>query len=148
MQHQKHEQAKHYNKSVRDLPSLKTGNAVYIQLVPNTRKWIPGIVIERASAQSYRVKTIKGGIYIRNRKFIRIKHTDSRQGLQATGENRTPTYKNTHRKTQVKYKKTTKTNRVQELYQNMGHTKKICIKDSVYSLKCNSNGLCTYLYIY
>ena len=50
MQHQKHEQVKHYNKSVRDLPSLKTENAVYVQLVPNTRKWIPGIVIERVSA--------------------------------------------------------------------------------------------------
>ena len=50
MQCQKHEQAKHYNKSVRDLPSLKMGNAVYIQLGPNTRKWILGIIIERVSA--------------------------------------------------------------------------------------------------
>ena len=61
MQHEKHEQAKHYNKSARDLPSLKTGNAVYIQLVPNTGKWIPGIINERVSAQSYKVKTIKSG---------------------------------------------------------------------------------------
>ena len=54
MQCQKHIQAKHYNKSARDLPSLKTGNAVYIQLVPNVRKWILGIVIERISGRSYK----------------------------------------------------------------------------------------------
>ena len=53
-------------------------------------------IIERVSARSYRVKTIKGGISIRNRKFIRIKHTDSRQSLQTTEENRTLNYSNTH----------------------------------------------------
>ena len=109
MQHQKHEQAKHYNKSAKDLPSLKTGNAVYVQLVPNVRKWVPGIVIERISARSYRIKTIKGGVYIRNRKFIRIRYTDSRQSLQATEDNRIPCH-NTHRKTQLNYRKATKTN--------------------------------------
>ena len=65
MQCQKHEQVKCYNKSVKDLPSLKTGDADYVQLVPNMKKWIPGIVIERISARSYRIKTVKGGIYIR-----------------------------------------------------------------------------------
>ena len=82
MQHQKHQQAKHYNKSARDLPSLKTGDAVYIQLVPNVRRWILGTIVEILSARSYKVKTIKGGIYIRNRKFIRIRYTDSRQSLE------------------------------------------------------------------
>ena len=86
MQHQKHEQAKCYNKSAKDLPSLKTGDAVYVQLVPNVRRWIPAIVIERISTRSYKVKTIKGGIYIRNRKFIRVKYTDLRQSLQTTGK--------------------------------------------------------------
>ena len=88
---------KHCNKGVKNLPSLKTENAVYFQLVPNMRKWIPGIVTERVSVQSYRVKAIKGGVYIRNRKFIRIKHTDSRQSLQTTEENMTSSYSNTHR---------------------------------------------------
>ena len=37
MQHQKHEQAKCYNKSAKDLPSLKTGDGVYVQLVPDVR---------------------------------------------------------------------------------------------------------------
>ena len=59
MQYQKHEQAKYYNKSAKDLPSLKTGNTVYIQLVPNVRRWIPATVIEVLRARSYKVKTIK-----------------------------------------------------------------------------------------
>ena len=50
IQYQKHEQAKHYNKSAKDLPSLKTGDAVYIQLVPNVRRWIPVTIVETLSA--------------------------------------------------------------------------------------------------
>ena len=46
MQHQKHQQAKRYNKSASDLPSLKTGDAVHVQLVPNMRKWVPRTIIE------------------------------------------------------------------------------------------------------
>ena len=46
MQHQKHQQAKHYNKSARDLPSLKTGDAVYVQLAPNVRRWILVTIVE------------------------------------------------------------------------------------------------------
>ena len=84
MQHQKHKQAKYYNKSAKYLPSLKTGDAVYVQLVPNVRRWTPAIIVETLSVRSYRVKTPKGGVYVRNRKFIRIKHTDSRQSLKAT----------------------------------------------------------------
>ena len=90
MQHQKHEQARHYNKSAKDLPSLKTGDAIYVQLVPNVRRLIPATVVEILSARSYKVKTIKGGIYFRNRKFIRIKHTDLRQSLKTTPKDIVP----------------------------------------------------------
>ena len=51
--------------------SLKTGRPVYVQLVPKTRNWIPGHIIERLSLRTYKVKTYNGGIYIRNRKFIK-----------------------------------------------------------------------------
>ena len=95
MQHQMNEQAKHY-KSAKDLPSLKIGDAVYIQLVPNVRRWIPATVVEILGARSYKVKTIKGGIYIRNRKFIRIKHTDSRQNLKTTPKDTVPGEVTTH----------------------------------------------------
>ena len=60
IQHQKHEQARYYNRSAKDLPILKTGDAVYVQLVPNVRRWIPATVVETLSARSYRVKSIKG----------------------------------------------------------------------------------------
>ena len=50
MQHQKHQQAKHYKKCAKDIPSLETGNAVHIQLVPNMRRWVTGTIIEVASA--------------------------------------------------------------------------------------------------
>ena len=96
MQHQKHEQVKHYDKSAKDLPTLKTGDAVYVQLVPNIRRWMPAVVFKRISARSYKVKTITGGIYIRNRKFIRVKYSDLRQSLQTTRKNIALDHSNTH----------------------------------------------------
>ena len=146
MQCQKHKQAKCYNKSAKDLPSLKTGDAVYVQLGPKIRKWIPGIAIERIRARSYKVKTIKGGIYIRNRKFIRIKHTDLKQSLQTTKENRVPSYNDTHTGRPERI-----TRRPQRLVESMnlsehGAHKEELHKDSTHSLRCNLNGLCTYIY--
>ena len=103
MQHQKHEQVRYYNKSAKNLPSLKTGDAVHIQLVPNVRRWIPATVIETLSAMSYKVKTIKGGIYTRSRKIIRIRHTDLRQSLETipkdTVQSEGTTYTNRPRRT-------------------------------------------------
>ena len=60
------------------------------------RKWIQGGVIERTNTRSYKVKTVKGGVYVRNRKLIRIKYTDSRQSLQATKENSTKLQQHIH----------------------------------------------------
>ena len=82
MQSQKHQQAKNYNKSAKDLASLETSNAVHIHLVPNVRKWVPGTIIERINDRSYKVKTILGGVYVRNCKFIKIRYTDLRQSLK------------------------------------------------------------------
>ena len=95
MQHQKHQQVKHY-KSAKDLPSLETGNVVHVQLVPNVRKWVPRTIIEVISARSYKVKTHIGGVYVRNRKFIKIRHTDSRQSLKTTQRDIRPNENNTH----------------------------------------------------
>ena len=95
MQHQKHQQAKHYNKGAKDLPSLQTGGAIYVQLVPNMRKWIPPIIVEALSTRSYRVKTPRGGVYVRNRKF-RIRHSDSRQSLKTTLKDMIPNKNTTH----------------------------------------------------
>ena len=96
MQHQKHQQVKHYNKSAKDLPSLESGNAVHIQLVPNVRKWVPRTITEVISARSCKVKTLIEGVYVRNLKFIKIRHTDSRQSLKTTQRDVTPDENNTH----------------------------------------------------
>ena len=71
-----------YNRNRGDLPSLKTGRPVYVQLVPKTRNWIPGHIIERLSQTTYKIKTYNGGVYVRNRKFIKPRYVDSRQSLQ------------------------------------------------------------------
>ena len=71
MQKQKQQQTNYYNRNARDLPSLKTGRPVYVQLVPKTRNWIPGHIIERLSQRTYKIKTYNGGVYVRNRKFIK-----------------------------------------------------------------------------
>ena len=82
MQKQKQQQTNYYNRNARDLPSLKTGRPVYVQLVPKTRNWIPGHIIERLSQKTYKIKTYNGEIYARNRKFIKPQYVDSRQSLQ------------------------------------------------------------------
>ena len=82
MQQQKQQQRQYYNRNARDLPSLKTGQPVYVQLVPKTRNWTQGHVTQRLSQRTYKVKTYNGGIYIRNRKFIKPQYIDSRQSLQ------------------------------------------------------------------
>ena len=46
MQEIKHQQAQHYNKSSRDLPRLKTGDAVYVQLVPRAKNWARATIID------------------------------------------------------------------------------------------------------
>ena len=58
MQQLKRQQRHYYNRNSRDLPSLKTGQPVYVQLVPKTRNWTQGYVIERLSHRTYKVKTI------------------------------------------------------------------------------------------
>ena len=80
MQEMKHQQARHYNKSLRDLPKLKTGDAVYVQLVPKARNWV--IIINVISKRTYKVQTKAGGIYWRNRKFVELRCRDLRQSLK------------------------------------------------------------------
>ena len=65
----------------------------------------------------------KQKIYQNQAHRLRAKSTDYRK------EQDTELQPYTHRKTQVDYKKATETDRIHEFYQNMGHTKKICIKD-------------------
>ena len=82
MQEMKHQQAKHYNKSSRDLPRLKTGDAVYIQLVPKAKNWARATIVNIISNRTYKVQTIRGGIYWRNRRFIKPRCSDLKQSLK------------------------------------------------------------------
>ena len=34
--------------------------------LPNVRKWVPGTIIEIIDTQSYKVRTLMGGVYVRN----------------------------------------------------------------------------------
>ena len=126
-----------YNyRGARDLPSLKTGEAVHIQLVPNVRKWVPGTIIEITSTRSYKMKTLIGGVYVKNWKFIKIRHTDSRQSLKTTQRDIGSNENNTHMGRPKSHQKATETQRVNELYMNKEHPKKIDImyKDFISSL--------------
>ena len=96
MQQQKHQQVKYYNQSARDLPSHMTGDAVHVKLVPNTRRWTPGTIVEILGARTYRVKTVKGGTYIWNRKFFKIRHKDYGQSPQTAQKSPTPSENTTH----------------------------------------------------
>ena len=82
MQEMKYQQAKHYNKSSRDLPRLKTGDAVYVQLVPRAKNWARATIIDIISNKTDKVQTTRGGIYWRNSRFIKPRHSDSRQSLK------------------------------------------------------------------
>ena len=86
MQRQKHHQAKYYNRNTRDLPSLKTGRLVYVQLVPKIRNWISGHIIKKLGPRTYKIKTYNGGVYIINRKFIKPRYTDLRPSPQTREE--------------------------------------------------------------
>ena len=90
MQRQKSYQTTYYNRNARDLPSLKTGGTVYIQLTLNTRNWIPGLITERINQRTYKVRTPNGGTYIRNRKFIRPRYIDLKQSLETIRRNTEP----------------------------------------------------------
>ena len=83
MQEMKHQQAKH-NKSSRDLPRLKTGDAVYVQLIPRAKNWARATIVDIISIRTYTVQTLKGGIYWRNRRFIKPRCSDLRHSLKTT----------------------------------------------------------------
>ena len=84
MQEMKHQQVKHYNKSSRYLPRLKTGDAVYDQLIPRAKNWARATIVDIISNRTYKVQTLKGGIYWRNRRFIKPRHSDLRHSLKTT----------------------------------------------------------------
>ena len=85
MQKQKHHQTKYYNRNARDLPSLKTGRPVYATSTKN-KKLNTRTHHRETKLKKIQNKTHNRGIYVRNRKFIKPRYTDSRQNLHTREE--------------------------------------------------------------
>ena len=63
-----------YNKNTRVLPRLEQSQKVEVQLDPDKNIWTPteNIQYPTNKGRSYSLKTIHGGIYTRNRRFIKL----------------------------------------------------------------------------
>ena len=71
-------QAQLYNKNTRVLPRLKQSQKVVIQLDPDRNIWTLAEIIQCQTneGRSYSLKTIHGGVYTRNRTFIKPDQTE------------------------------------------------------------------------
>ena len=66
-------QAELYDKNTRVLPRLEQSQKVVVQFDPNKNIWTPAEIIQcpTPDGRSYSLRTIYGGIYTRNRRFIK-----------------------------------------------------------------------------
>ena len=66
-------QANLYNQHSRVLPGLQQYQKVVVQLDPDKNIWTPAKIIQcpTGEGRSYSLKTIHGGVYTRNRRFIK-----------------------------------------------------------------------------
>ena len=66
-------QAQLYNRNTRVLPRLKQSQRVVVQLDPDKNIWTPAEIVQcpTPAGRSYSLKIIHGGIYTRNRRFIK-----------------------------------------------------------------------------
>ena len=71
-------QAQLYNKNTRVLPRLEQSQKVVVQLDPDRNIWTPAEIIQCPTnkGRSYSLKTIHGGVYTRNRRFIKPDQTE------------------------------------------------------------------------
>ena len=58
----------------------------YVQLTLNTRSWIPGLISERISPRTYKVRTSWWNLH-QQQKILRPKHIDSKQSLETAKRN-------------------------------------------------------------
>ena len=66
-------QAQLYNRNTRVLPRLEQSQKVVVQLDPDKNIWTPAEIIQHSANEGrlYSLKTIHGGFYTRNRRFIK-----------------------------------------------------------------------------
>ena len=67
-------QAQLYNRNTRVLPRLKQSQKFVVQLDPDKNIWTPAEIIQCPAneGRSYSLKTIYGGVYTMNRRFIKL----------------------------------------------------------------------------
>ena len=72
-------QAQLYNKSTRVLPRLQQSQRVVVQLNPDKNTWTPAEIIQCPTnkGSSYSLRTIHGGVYTKNRSFIKPDLTEA-----------------------------------------------------------------------
>ena len=79
---EKTKQVRRYNKSAKDLPTLQEGDTVMIQPRRSGALWTKAIVVKRLSRRSYRVRTLDGAVYRRNRRQLRLCPEEEREGCE------------------------------------------------------------------
>ena len=79
MDEEKQVQAQQYNRGAWVLPRLKQSHRVVVQLNPDKNIWTPAQILQCpvGEGRSYSLKTIHGGIYTRNRRFIKPDLTEA-----------------------------------------------------------------------
>ena len=72
-------QAQQYNRGARVLPRLKQSQKVVVQLDPGKNVWTPAQIVQClvGEGRSYSLKTVHGGVYTRNRRFIKPDLTEA-----------------------------------------------------------------------
>ena len=67
-------QVQPYNRNTRVLSRLEQSQKVVVQLDPDKNIWTPAEIIQCPAneGRSYSLKTIHGGVYTRNRRFIKL----------------------------------------------------------------------------
>ena len=72
-------QAQQYNRGARVLPRLKQSQKVVVQLDPDKNVWTPAQIVQSPvrEGRSYSLKTVHGGVYTRNRRFIKPDLTEA-----------------------------------------------------------------------
>ena len=78
-------QAQLYNRDTRVLPRLEQSQKVVVQLDPDKNIWTAAEIIQCPTydGRSYSLKTIHGGVYTRNRRFIKPDLTQQRHQSQS-----------------------------------------------------------------
>ena len=54
--------------------------------MPGAKNWARATIVDVVSNRMYKVQTMRGGIYWRNRRFIKPRCSDSRQSLKTVPE--------------------------------------------------------------